>query len=276
MIRNRSVILLTLICLFAAAGAHAQSTAPYLIFKVTNAFPANPNKINEASANISGRTFTKGIYGSYGRGIALQFGIGKMINSTFGFEVTGEYLAGRKIRSTTSYEEDSIDLSFTDRIRGWTIKPVIVVRNSGDLLSIYSKVGLAISTATARFQEENIRYVAGGAGEQTITEAKETSKAKVGFTAAFGLAFRIAESASVFIEGNGQMMSLPISKGHYTRYIQNGRDILPTLSVREKTWVYERSGYFDDTADHNKPERRLYSPANFSYIGIGVGIIYHF
>jgi opacity protein-like surface antigen len=275
MIRIRSFTSLCLICLFSAA-ARAQTTAPYIIFKVTNAFAANPGKLNEATANVGNRTFTKGIYGSYGRGLALQLGIGKMINSTFGFEVSGEYLFGRNIKSSTDYSEDSIFLDVSERIRGWIIKPMIVVRNSGDLLSIYSKVGLAVSIATHRFQEENMRFVSAQQGDQTITESKENSKAKVGFAASFGLAFRIAESASIFLETNGQMLSLPINRGHYTKYQNNGVDQLRGMSVREKSWIYERKGYFDDPSDPGKPERRLYSPANFSYIGIGAGIIYHF
>jgi hypothetical protein len=42
--------------------------------------------------------------------------------------------------------------------------------------------------------------------------------------------------------------------------------------------LYKRSGFFEDTQgqDPNKPGVRLYNPANFSYIGNGPGITYHF
>ncbi len=270
------LIALLLAGILTANRAGAQSTTPYLLFKTTWAFPANPQKINEAVVVAGGREYTRGVYGSYGRGLALQLGIGKMINATFGFELSGEFLLGRKITSTASYNDDSIAASGTDRARGLIFKPVIVIRNSGDLLSIYTKAGLAIATATNIYTTGDLRLTAAGNPEQVLFEAKEISRAKIGFTVCFGLAFRVSESVSLLVEANGQMLSLPITRGHYTRFTENGVDKLPEMKTNEKSWVYKREGFFDDSAGPNQPEERLYEPANFSYIGAGIGLVYHF
>ncbi len=256
--------------------ASAQTTTPYLILKTTYAFPAAPQKIHETLVMYQGKQYTKGVYGSYGRGLALQLGIGKMLNSTFGFEMNAEFTLGRREHTSVSDKTDSLVAKTSDRVRGLIFKPMIVIRNSGDLMTIYTKVGLAISTATNRYETGDVRLITNSQGNQTTYESKEISKAKVGFAASFGLSFRVRESISVFVESNGQMLSLPFTKGHYTKYFENGVDKLPGMKISEKSWVYRRSGYFDETSDPNKPQPRLYEPANFSYIGIGAGIIYHF
>lgn len=262
--------------IFTCVTGNAQTTAPYIIFKTTYAFPGNPQKINEATVLVQDKEYTKGIYGSYGRGLSLSLGVGKMINPTFGFELNAEVLLGRKVKTSYSDDMDSITGSLSDKVRGLIFKPVIVIRNSGDLLSVYTKLGLAISTTTDRLGEADLRFVLAGQGDQILFESKETAKAKVGFTACFGLAFRVSESVSVFTEVNGQMLSLPITKGHYTKYIENGVNKLPSMKRNERSWEYKKAGFFDETSADNKPDQRLYDPANFSYIGIGVGIIYHF
>ncbi|MBD2753712.1 hypothetical protein [Spirosoma validum] len=269
-------------CGLVATQSRAQSqsgpTAPYLIFKTTYAFPAGSQKINEASTIVNNKTFTKGIYGSYGQGINLSLGVGKMLNPTFGVELDAQVMLGNAITTTYATDEFNLSGSQSDRVRSVLLKPFIVIRNSGDLLAIYTKLGLAISTYGRRYEQEEVIYTFNGQTYQQISESTETANVKVGFAACFGLSFRIAESVSVFAEANGQIMALPFTKGHYTKYTENGKDVLPSKSTSEQSWVYERSTTSDPNApaDDSRPGVRLYDPAYFSYMGIGVGFIYHF
>ncbi|HVI47642.1 MAG TPA: hypothetical protein VM802_22415 [Chitinophaga sp.] len=265
-----------IVIMFCSVVTCAQSTAPYLILKTSYDFAANPQKLNEATVVLNGKTYTKGVYGSYGKGFTILAGIGKMINNTFGFELNAEYIFGNKVTATYTESEDNTSGSSSQYVRSLLFKPVIVIRNSGDLLSIYTKLGLAISTATNRYGDGNVLTVIDNQSLQFTFKSIETVKAKVGFTACFGLAFRISPSSSFFTEINGQMISLPITRGRYTSYAINGVDQLPQLRVVDKSWVYKKSGYFQGTPNPNEPEPRLYEPANLSNIGIGMGILYHF
>lgn len=260
----------------SSAQSQSQSTAPYIIFKTTYAFPASPQKINEATTTLKNKVFTQGVYGSYGRGINLSLGVGKMLNPTFGVELNAQLLLGNTIKTPYSSDQDSISGSQSDRVRGLILKPYIVIRNSGDLLTIYTKLGLAIATVSSRFEQQDSRYILDGQSYQLISEATETAKAKVGFAACFGFAFRVSESLSLFAEANGQILALPITKGHYTKYTENGQDLLPAMKTNEKSWVYEKSIFSNEPPDNSKPGTQLYNPAYFSYVGVGLGFMYHF
>ena len=278
------VFLLGLAAISGHAQSQSQSTAPYIIFKTSYAFPAASQIIDQSSITIRNKTFTQGIYGSYGKGINLSLGVGKMLNPTFGVEMNAQVLLGNSITTEISSDQDSTNgFSYSDnyssRVRGLILKPFIVLRNSGDLLSIYSKLGLAVATAFSRYEKEDIIESSNGIDfTQRSTESTETAKTKVGFAACFGLSFRVTESTSLFVEANGQIMALPFTKGHYTKYTENGKDQLASKSTSEKSWVYERSVTYDPNAkpDDSKPSVQLYNPAYFSYVGIGAGFIYHF
>ncbi|UFH51998.1 hypothetical protein [Spirosoma sp. KNUC1025] len=272
------VFLITFAAVQGLAQSQSHSTAPYLIFKTTYAFPASSLKIDEAVATVNKRTFTQGVYGSYGKGLNLSLGVGKMLNPTFGVELNAQLLLGSALTTTYSSDADSTSGSVSSRVRGVILKPFIVVRNSGDLLSIYTKLGLAIVTYARRYEQLDLQTIIDNSDYHLSTEATDISKPKVGFAACFGLSFRISESISLFVEANGQILSLPITKGHYTKYTLNGKDGLPTMKTSEKSWVYERSTTSDPNAQANdsKPGVQLYDPAYLSNVGVGAGFIYHF
>ncbi|WP_315815538.1 hypothetical protein [Paraflavitalea speifideaquila] len=149
------------------------------------------------------------------------------------------------------------------------------MRNSGDILSIYSKLGLAISVWSRRHLETNLILNAGSQDQVLELKERHKIKGKVGFAAAFGLSFRIKEALAIITELNGQMISLPVSSGRYTKYRLNGRDQLPAMTTSERSWTYARS-ISTAAGNPDRPSTRLYEPANFSYIGLSVGIVQNF
>ncbi|MBD2756577.1 hypothetical protein [Spirosoma validum] len=257
------------------AQLQSQSTAPYVIIKTGYGFPASPQKINEAEVNVGNDTFTSGIYGSYAKGANFSLGIGKMLNSTLGLEINAQYLLGSTIRADYSSDLDSVSGFQTDRIRGLVFTPFVVIRNSGDLLSIYTKLGLAIAAVSSRSEYQESRFMLDGKPYQIVSQASEPSRAKVGFAACFGLSFRVSEKFSLFVEANGQIMSLPISRGNYTKYEVNGVNALPTMTTSDKSWIYEKAGFLETVPEKSSPSTKLYNPAYFSYVGLGIGLTYH-
>lgn len=256
------------------AASFAQSSSTYIFLKPVYGFAGNSSKLNETQAIAQGITYTRGVYGSYGRGLGLQLGIGKMINSNFGFELIGEYLHGAKINTSYSSDSSNISGALSERIKGFLVKPMLVLRNSGDLLSFYSKLGLAISVYSRYSADLAANLELGNQSYQITNSEKDNARPKVGFAAGFGLSFRVSQSVAITGEVNGQMIILPPKDGHYTRYISNGKDLLPAMSTNMKSWTYERS-ISTAAGDPNKPGTRLYEPANFSYIGISIGITYY-
>jgi hypothetical protein len=262
-----------LVLLLMHCRAIAQNHSPYLFFKPVYAFPTASEQLDVNTTVVNGQVFAKGIYGSYANGVAFDFGIGKMINNTLGYEVGAEYLIGNKI--TAVYTNQTTD-QYSDKIDAITIKPVLVIQSSGDLLTIYSKLGLAILVWSRSYQENQYHTVdTSGTDHLILSTATENIRAKVGFTAAFGISFRVSEAISLFTEVNGQLMSLPIYKGHFTSFEDNGINTLPTLSIHNSQWTYEKSAELTNQPD-NEPEKRLYNPPNYSYIGVSIGLKYHF
>lgn len=253
--------------------AQSNSGSTYIFFKPIYAFPANSGKISENSGTLQGVTYTKGIYGSYGRGICLQVGIGKMINNNFGFELAAEWINGKKIEANITSDDNNLSADASERVKAFMLKPMLVLRNSGDLLSFYSKLGLAISAYSKRTSDISISASSGSQSFQVITSQTEEIKPKVGYTAAFGLSFRVSQTVAITGELNGQMISLPVHKGHYTKYQLNGANMLPTFTASQSSWIYEKS-ISSTPGDPNQPQAKLFEPANFSYIGLSVGIKY--
>jgi len=268
-------IIALLACVNLQAFTQSNSGSTYLFFKPIYAFPSNSGKISENSGTIQGVTYTKGIYGSYGKGICFQVGIGKMINNNFGFELAAEWINGKKIGANVTSDDNNLSADASEKVKAFMLKPMLVLRNSGDLLSFYSKLGLAISAYSKRTADFSITGIANGQNFQVNTSQAEEIKPKVGFTAAFGLSFRVSQTIAITGELNGQMISLPVHKGHYTKYQLNGANMLPGFTTSQSSWIYEKS---TSTApgDPNQLQTRLYEPANFSYIGVSVGVKYFF
>ena len=254
----------------------AQTGSTYVFFKPIYTFTGNAGKLNETVAVQQSVTYTTGVYGSYGRGFGLQAGVGKMINNNFGIELGAEFMNGSHIKTNYSTTDSStLAGQLSERIRGVLLKPTLVLRNSGDLLSFYSKLGLAISVFSRHYADVDLRFVNAGQPYQINTSQIDNFKPKVGFTAAFGLSFRVSETIAITGELNGQMMSLPIKNGHYTQYSTNGQNQLDGLDKSSRYWTYQKS-VSTAPEDPNKPGIKLYEPANFSYIGIGIGVKYFF
>jgi opacity protein-like surface antigen len=257
--------------------ADAQST--YLIFKLTNSVPGSTQKLRDFQSMQNGKLFSVGTYGSYGNGVNFQAGIGKMLNPTFGFEITGEFAYGRWHK--TELEETTPDYSIRgfikEKVNTVLIKPVVVIRNSGDLLSFYTKLGIVIAPWVRKYEEVELNSQDFSPPEATtyVTHSIETARLKVGFTASFGVSFRVSQAISILGEVSGQIMSLPVSKGHYTKVTANGVDVLSNLNTRDKTWEYKESGFLDETGPDDKPSSRLYNPANYTAIGLSVGMLFH-
>jgi hypothetical protein len=258
-------------------GSHAQST--YLIFKLTNSVPGSNEKLREFSFDRNGETFTAGTYGSYGNGIYFQAGIGKMINPTFGFEISGEFAYGRWHK--TPIEEYGNDYTLNgdvkEKVNTVLIKPVMVIRSSGDLLAFYTKLGVLIAPWVRKYERLKLTVYETDTKNTILyeTESVEQARLKVGFTASIGVSFRVSQSIALFGEVSGQIMSLPIREGHYTKLTRNGEDLLPSATVSQKEWIYKESGFLEASTKTDGPEIRLYNPANYTSIGLSVGMLFY-
>ena len=256
------------------AQSSSPSTDPYLLVKVGYGMPDNQQQIGPYDRSSSTTGAFKGIYGSYAQGMNLSIGIGKMLNPTFGFEANAQFMVGQTIAATYDYPDSLLFGRSTERARSVILKPMIVIRNSGDLLTIYTKLGLAVAVASRVYKHDDFKSYKNNT--YILTESTETAPIKVGFAASFGLAFRVSETCSVLVEFDGQLLSLPIRQGRYTRFEQNGVDRLPSMRLSEKSWVYENSIPAATSTSDTETEKRLFNPKYYSYAGVSVGIAFHF
>jgi hypothetical protein len=258
---------------------NAQTSSTYLYFKPIYCFPGASQTLEQNSRSVGGATYSQGVYGSFATGLALQLGIGKMINTNFGVELAAEWLNGNKVHSDISYDTGALSIhgSGTDRIQSFMLKPMLILRSSGDLLSFYSKLGIVISVYSQGNSQGS--FTAPDSNNQIqLTSLTEVTKIKpkVGFAAAFGVSARVSQAIALTLEVSGQMLSLPEKNGYYTQYEENGVNTLPSKSTFDKSWTYEKSILEGGPLNENKPDTRLYSPLNFSYIGLSLGIRYYF
>lgn len=253
----------------------SQTSSTYLFFKPIYSFPANISMLDQYTQTTQGITYQTGIYGSYAEGVALQAGIGKMINSNLGVELGAEWHNGHKETTIEAHDDEfSVVGKSRQNLRAILVKPMLLLRNSGDLLTIYSKLGLAVSVYSQRLTTLSFSATGNNKDEVIEAESKDKIKAKVGYAAAFGLSFRVSKAVAITTELNGQMLTLPVSKGHFTKYLVNGKDQLPSLPVSDKSWVYEKQSSTTQQSPDG-PGVKLYQPANYSYIGLSVGLIYY-
>ncbi len=268
-----------LMMVIGVSTTHAQTSSTYLYLKPIYCFPGASQTLEQNSRSLGGATYSQGVYGSFATGLAFQLGIGKMINTNFGVEIAGEWLNGNKVHSDISYDTGALSIhgSGTDRIQSFMLKPMLILRSSGDLLSFYSKLGIVISVYSQGTSQGS--FTAPDTNQQIkLTSLTEVTKIKpkVGFAAAFGVSARVSQSIALTLEVSGQMMSLPEKNGYYTQYEENGVNVLPSKSVNFKSWTYEKSIIEGGPLIENKPDTRLYSPLNFSYVGLSIGIRYYF
>lgn len=221
----------------------------YFKFSMGYGLPSGSQLLAEKSSFTTSSTGSmystaKGVYGSYGSGLALNASFGRMFSSHFGLDLNLLYLPGKKYDGSDSYTYPNYD-GTTGRIssstssyaRALLFSPTLVVAGGEGNVRPYAKIGFAVGTAKI-LSESGSRYTSVGSTPFTSeTKTELTGGVSFGFKGGAGLDFGISKRVSFFTELMFTSMSYYPKKGEVTENKINGvsQPATPIVTFKEQT-----------------------------------------
>ena len=206
-----------------------------------------------------------------GSGINVGANFGYMFTKNIGFELGANYLLSSKIKaSQTSYTGDYGNSEIYAKMI--QINPTLVFRSGFEKINPYGKVGLVIGSGKII----NDRNQKNGVDTSNFTLELDGGN-PIGFQASIGTLYNINSKLSLFGELNLVSLEYAPKKGKYTKYLENGVDQLPTMTIREKEAEFVESLIeTGEPSNPNEPSKSITIPFSFSSFGINVGVQYQF
>lgn len=206
-----------------------------------------------------------------GQGINFGLNVGYMFNKNLGFELGANYLLGSEINSsTTSFSGDYNKSSLVSKML--QIRPTVVLRGGFEKINPYAKVGMVIGSGKIINDQES-----GDGTDISISTLELSNGTPIGFHSSVGVLYQLNSKFSVFGELNLVSLEYAANKGKYTKYIENGTDILPLLSIRDKEFEFIESELnASATPPSNQPRKLAKLPLSFNSFGLNFGLQYQF
>lgn len=192
----------------------------------------------QTSFSVKKPSLTAGFNGTIGVGILVSKHIGVELDANIG-------LAPRKYKMR--YEEnDGVQLTQASVSQQANmpvlLSPALVLQTGGDRLSLYSRTGLVIpiqSTYTLESTSTTESILAVQNVESTIYKEEFKTRFGVGFSAAVGVKYKVAELFSVFTELNITSLTLYARESEVKEYIVNGVNYTSSIPDEYRTTKYE-------------------------------------
>jgi hypothetical protein len=227
----------------------------------------------------------EGIKASYGKGFDFNFAIGYKLNQNFIIDLNFIYLAGSKYETGSTYSYDSgtfmeIDDDITTTsAKGFLINPSIIFSAGFGKAAPYARFGLVAGTPTLN-SVRNMYYNGDGV-DSTIIKGEYKKGLAFGFQGAVGMNWKLSDKFDLFTEVNfigmayypGEYNTTQYLRGTGNTKVDNIYDNLPTMTVSQKSTVYEKQ--YDPTkvnTDPNKPTTALRESFPFSSLSLQVGV----
>ncbi len=228
------------------------------------------------STNTSTIDESENIKFSFGKGINAGVSFGYMFNENIGAELGVQYLIGGKTKytqtNTGGFGSSTSNADVSAKMI--QINPSIVLATTIKNTTPYAKLGMVIgsgkitsnvnSTSTPSFTSSQTSELKGGMA--------------LGFTAAMGLNFSVTNNLSISGEINMVNMQYSPKKGTVTKYTENGVDKLPSWTVRDKEFEFNKkySRNPSTPTPTTSPSQTNAFSTPFGSIGINVGLKYNF
>ena len=221
----------------------------YFKFSMGYGLPSGSQLLAEKSSFTTSSTGSmystaKGVYGSYGSGLALDASFGRMFSSHFGLDLNLLYLPGKKYDGSDSYTYPNYD-GTTGRIssstssyaRALLFSPTLVVAGGEGNVRPYAKIGFAVGTAKI-LSEYGSRYTpVGSTPVASETKTELSGGLSFGFKGGAGLDFGVSKRVSFFTELMFTSMSYYPKRGEVTENKINGvsQPATPIVTFKEQT-----------------------------------------
>lgn len=206
-----------------------------------------------------------------GKGLNIGANLGYMFNKNMGFELSANYLLGGKTKgSSTSYTGNYTYSEVSAKMI--QIKPTLVFRAGYDKVNPYAKVGMVIGSGKITNTQDDKSGT-----DISFSTMELNGGMPIGFHASLGTLYKLTDKLSLFGELNLVSLEYAPKKGVVTELTENGVNVLPTLTVREKEIEFIET--FTDTGaptNPNEPSKVGIVPFSFNSFGLNIGLQYHF
>lgn len=214
---------------------------------------------------------TVAVNGSYSSGFSASLTIGYPINEIIGIEINGQYIHGKKYR-TTSISEDIIDDEVvffsrgkaTSRANVMLISPSLVLTAPGNKLRPYISGGVVFAIAKLENEHTTTSNDLEFEPAKFIVHEKHTGGISIGLRGCVGMDFKFTESLSLFSEISFNSISHYPKEKEITKYEVDGQNLLETMDEHTKRTVFVKKVINDtrnDPQDNTSPGGNNVSPS---------------
>ncbi len=225
------------------------------------------------SPSLLSATHTAGY--TLGRGVSGGMNVGYILTKHICIEFAANYLISSNYDWNDSY---GVLTWHGDMLR---LVPALRFQTDEGPLLLYSRTGLLIG-CRQYVQSESIWMLT---GQQQIDQiSRYSGRTSYGMQSALGLSYYIRHRISIFLEVCAMMQSWAPARMDYTKYTNNGVDMLPGMTVSQKQFIYETNysgpityvkGYAPSFPPNSpSPEPLMQIP--FSSVGFTAGIQFAF
>ena len=208
-----------------------------------------------------------------GDGFKAGLTVGYEVDKHIAVELGADYLWSNTIHTNRTYQSSYYKNDLKSNML--QLKPTLVLKAGFEKINPYTKIGMLIGTGKIT-KEENSKYRLNLTDTYGNSTLELTGGIPIGFTASIGSTYKINDKIMLFGELNLQRLTYAPQKGKYTKYVVNGVDKLPTMTISEKEFEFVNTISEDEPIVNSQPSKMWNMPFSYNSIGINIGMQYHF
>ena len=251
--------------LFISVFSYGQES--YFRFNVGYGIPFASQQISEETTIRSSTGKTKGIYGSYGKGLYLEGAYGLISNGFLGFDLELSYLVGDSYNgkylmdgSGGSYSEESVTSA-----KGFFITQSITFTTQGKGIQGYARMGPVLGSNTIT-NEINGK----GGLDKLYLEVDYKGGISMGWKSSLGMNFNASNRVVVFSELSVVAMTYYPKVGKVTEILLNGKSTPTFLPAAQRDFEFKDEITFSTTSTANYDKLKKAYP--FGSIALDIGL----
>jgi len=209
----------------------------------------------------------------YSGGAGLNFGLGILIGLTenLGVELGGGYVLGseKEVYKETDNSTSPVTTEvYKNKSSYIPIDITLKIKGKSDQIIPYIGFGPTIAVGGKIITTYSMEQ-----GSNTAEKEWETTfNTGFGWNAVLGADYKINDSISLSLALALHTVGLKAEKQKMTKYTVNGKDVLGTLTTRDKETEYKEDDSSDDPTNPNAPAIDRTSVTSFSSLDIKLGV----
>lgn len=219
-----------------------------------------------------------------GKGVSFGGAFGYYFNANFGVELGVQYFKSSAQSSHFLYPDFfyTVNGHLTQSGKQIRVLPALVMKGSGNIAPT-ARFGVILPVGGGSTSVLDIQKISAATSTSTHQVLKTEGSPSLGFTGGAGVEAKLGPivlCGEVLYQG----LSAGASKTTVTEWLEDGKDVLATNKTFYKEIVYvdkltkssNNKDYNSTNYSEDKPEEKLRKYANYSSIGLQIGVKYAF